>query len=428
MLQTDLLIIGGSIAGSSLNFLLKDSDLQIIVLDKAQFPRSKACGEGLSSLVTELFQLLEKQPSFLSLPHVPYKNYVVHTDTYSVKLGDNSGNKGVGIERSALDNFLSYSSNANSRRITGKLQELEFREEKWIASTGDCKIAAKFIVIADGYKSATCKKLGISRTTENPSRFGLSSWWETEVGHGITDVDIFCIGEAALYITPVTKTKINATVLGSISAVKTFKANPQLFADKIKEKYGLIAIRHTELLGAGPFQSKLETFHSNNALVIGDSAETFDPASGLGMYHSIFSSYLASDILQNLNKNKHLVLSEYSSRLNRHNRFLRIYNSLICYMIENINRSLFLKVAAKTGLIAAIDKMLSQILILNLKQSARLSPIMTLDKILLASLWSLYCFIGPVFKERRFSQIFKEKLTNYKLRTPYFFPIGKRNN
>ena len=49
-------------------------------------------------------------------------------------------------------------------------------------------------------------------------------------------------------------------------------------------------------------------------------------------------------------------------------------------------------------------------------------PYFTVDKILVAILYTLYCGIAPVFKERRFSAIYGKQFLKYKKSTPYFIP------
>jgi protein-S-isoprenylcysteine O-methyltransferase Ste14 len=48
------------------------------------------------------------------------------------------------------------------------------------------------------------------------------------------------------------------------------------------------------------------------------------------------------------------------------------------------------------------------------------SPVWTFDKIYLASLWTIYCFVGPLLKERRFERLFGELFARYKERVPYW--------
>ncbi|MBL8046968.1 MAG: FAD-dependent monooxygenase [Anaerolineales bacterium] len=46
--ETDILIVGAGPAGSTLAYFLASAGFSVRVLDKAQFPRDKTCGDGLS--------------------------------------------------------------------------------------------------------------------------------------------------------------------------------------------------------------------------------------------------------------------------------------------------------------------------------------------------------------------------------------------
>jgi protein-S-isoprenylcysteine O-methyltransferase Ste14 len=50
------------------------------------------------------------------------------------------------------------------------------------------------------------------------------------------------------------------------------------------------------------------------------------------------------------------------------------------------------------------------------------SPYFTVDKIILATIYTVYCVGAPLFKEKRFSAIYGEKFLEYKKSTPYFIP------
>jgi protein-S-isoprenylcysteine O-methyltransferase Ste14 len=44
------------------------------------------------------------------------------------------------------------------------------------------------------------------------------------------------------------------------------------------------------------------------------------------------------------------------------------------------------------------------------------------DRLLLVLVWSAYCIVGPVFKERRFATFYGEDFDRYRQRVPYFVP------
>ena len=50
------------------------------------------------------------------------------------------------------------------------------------------------------------------------------------------------------------------------------------------------------------------------------------------------------------------------------------------------------------------------------------TPNWTLDQLLIAVVFTAYCVIAPVFKEKRFEKRFGDKFTNYKSQVPYMIP------
>ena len=367
---TDVLVIGRSIAGSTLNYLLKDSGLKSMVVDKSVFPRSKACGEGLSSLVLDLYRKEGIEIDLKSLRHVEYKNYIIHCDSTKLTLG-HKRERGLGVERQLLDPYLASLSNPNSQFVTAKVENLKFENDHWIVAGKDFKISAKFIVFADGSVSPCTKILGIERSLPTKERYGLSSWWESAKEHHIKNVEIICDDRFQLYITPLTKTKINATVLGSSQIIKEFRAQPQKFANEISNYSPLTFTQRGEVLGAGPFGTRLKKVCTENYLAIGDAAETFDPCSGLGMYHATYSAQLAFRMIdQYFDKRSELAL-RYNLLLNNHNKNLRRYDYFIVFIMENINSSRILKFISNLGVAKLLDKFLTTQLRKNLFESLK---------------------------------------------------------
>jgi protein-S-isoprenylcysteine O-methyltransferase Ste14 len=49
-------------------------------------------------------------------------------------------------------------------------------------------------------------------------------------------------------------------------------------------------------------------------------------------------------------------------------------------------------------------------------------PVWTVDHLVVALVWSAYCLVGPLAKERRFASHYGRDFAQYRARTPYFFP------
>lgn len=53
-------------------------------------------------------------------------------------------------------------------------------------------------------------------------------------------------------------------------------------------------------------------------------------------------------------------------------------------------------------------------------------PVWTPDALVLASVWTTYCLVGPLHKEARYRRAFGDAFEAYRRRTPYWLPIGAR--
>ena len=50
------------------------------------------------------------------------------------------------------------------------------------------------------------------------------------------------------------------------------------------------------------------------------------------------------------------------------------------------------------------------------------SPVMSLDLFIVALSYSLYCYFGPMLKEKRFQKIYGKRFSDYQKKVPYFMP------
>lgn len=55
-------------------------------------------------------------------------------------------------------------------------------------------------------------------------------------------------------------------------------------------------------------------------------------------------------------------------------------------------------------------------------------PVWTPDRLMLALIWSSYCLLGPLHKERRYARIYAEPFQEYRRRVPYMLPGWRRPN
>lgn len=53
-------------------------------------------------------------------------------------------------------------------------------------------------------------------------------------------------------------------------------------------------------------------------------------------------------------------------------------------------------------------------------------PVLTLDRLLLALLWTGYCVVGPLHKERRYLANYGAAYARFRREVPYLLPVGRR--
>ena len=115
MESCDVLVIGGGPAGSSLAWRLKNSGLDVLILDREKFPRDKVCAGWITPAVMETLQidLEEYSARHLLQPITGFRAGLMGETGMVTRYG-----KAVsyGVRRDEFDHFLLQ--RWNSSRLT----------------------------------------------------------------------------------------------------------------------------------------------------------------------------------------------------------------------------------------------------------------------------------------------------------------------
>jgi len=160
----DLLIIGSGPAGMSAALHLVQADPswahRLLVLEKAEHPREKICGGGITRLGD---RVLADVGLTVDTPHIPINDVRIlyHHHTFAVR--DNPVFRVV--ERAQFDHWLCRKGEALGIRIRQNTAALDLipRENGIEVVTERGTILAKTVIAADGSNSPTRKKLGFSQ-------------------------------------------------------------------------------------------------------------------------------------------------------------------------------------------------------------------------------------------------------------------------
>lgn len=172
MTPCDVIVVGGGPAGCSAAIHLARSGREVVLVDKASFPRDKCCGDGLTTSALRQLESLGLEPS-----SVPSWRVITHTtwcspSGYSIDLEVPSSD-GVRIataRRTDLDAALLALARSAGVRV------LESHMVSGVASSNDgvavtatdgnsqqVTLAAPFVVAADGMWSTVRKLTGAER-------------------------------------------------------------------------------------------------------------------------------------------------------------------------------------------------------------------------------------------------------------------------
>lgn len=296
--DSPVIIIGASLAGCTTALRLSARGIPVLLIDKASFPRRKACGEGLSARgIAELrrlgFDVLAECPEYAWL-----EGYRVRTKSFPFDITD--GNSFLGVKRAALDAALleQVRSYPSATVLTGSsVSDIEVSRDRFIVSIGDSRISASKLVIADGANSRMLARLGYQLPESRPRRVGSSSAWTVAEGKLPPFVQVFVYSGGEVYLTPTGPGDCNLSLLGTPEFVAQWGREKELTRWVSTHRDVLSARLELESapLGAGPLNTSRRTAAWRGAFVVGDACETLDPIGGMGMTHAIISGRLAGD-------------------------------------------------------------------------------------------------------------------------------------
>ncbi len=151
----DVLIVGGGPAGSSCAWQLLKHGLDVVVMDKSDFPRDKVCAGWITPAVIASLDmdLDDYAGQHVLQPITGFRTGMI--DGESVKVGYRTA-VSYGIRRRELDNYLLKRSKA--RILTGQpLKSLKRSGGSWVVNDS---ISARLVVGAGGHFCPVARSMG----------------------------------------------------------------------------------------------------------------------------------------------------------------------------------------------------------------------------------------------------------------------------
>lgn len=316
MLDADVLVVGGGPAGSSIAHALSSRGIDVMLVDRARFPRPKPCAEYLSPQASRILarmgalnEVERSGAAALAGIRVYAPNGAVIAGDFVAKHGYHGfRDRGLSVRREILDAILlSHARDAGARvvegaKVTDLLSEASGRVcgVRMTVDDSSRELRARVVVGADGLGSVVARRLRLTRRFRWPRRIALVTHYRgvRDVGEhgemhvaadgyvGIADVGGGLTTVAAVF--PVARSR-------EISPNRSEFLRRWLFDQRRLALRFASAERVTPVVATGPFASYARRAWAPGAALVGDAADFFDPFTGEGIYSALRGGELLAD-------------------------------------------------------------------------------------------------------------------------------------
>jgi flavin-dependent dehydrogenase len=281
----------------------------VLVLDRARFPRAKACSEYLSPEASRVLasmgalEAVERSGAArLAGMRVRAPNGTWMHGEFAAAHGFRGfSDWGLALPRERLDAILLDCARRAGARVEERLRVVDLEQDRTgrviglraLSRDGPTLHRARVVVGADGLRSVVARRLGLARVGRWPRRIALVAHYR-----GVEDVGdcgemhVERDGYAGLADVGGGLTNV-AVVVPARRGREIAVEGPTAFFERWLRAHAQLAPRFTRgeraspVLATGPFASHARRAWAPGVALVGDAADFFDPFTGEGMYAAL---------------------------------------------------------------------------------------------------------------------------------------------
>jgi len=301
----DVAVIGASISGATAAGFLGREGIRVALIERDEFPRRKACGEGVSDIALAALSRLGLGEALAKLEGTPFYSYRIDLKGRRFAFSSTRRRKlkGVGIQRYHLDRLLAEhaaSLPSVSSYFDVAVSGLERRDGAFHIGLGNGgSLRAKRLVLADGSNSPNAARLRIPKQVKGKSLWGISFLLEGGYARPAGEVVVILKDGFEINCTPVGPRHLNVAFLAEKERVLPLQDPGWRAAllEEAMEKSGFCGAPVGKPLQIGPVGSIRRSYLHDSVYLIGDAAESLDPIAGMGMTYGILTAECAARAL-----------------------------------------------------------------------------------------------------------------------------------
>jgi flavin-dependent dehydrogenase len=311
--DAEVIIVGAGPAGSAVATLLAGAGHHVLLLDRAAFPRHKACSEYVNPGGVEILRQLDVLDDLFRAGAHQMEAMVVHAPSgqrFTVNFaGAEAGQTALGLSRHCLDHLLLERARAAGATVCERAHVREVVREQGrvvgvLATINGTRelLRAPLVVGADGHHSTVARGLGLDAPVPWPRKTGLVAHYrgvtglhqfgEMHVGHGVY-AGLAPLEDGLTNVAVVAGDRAVSARSGSIDDF--FAATIGTLPEVARKLDG--AERASGLRGVGGMARRARRTTGDGYLLIGDAASFLDPFTGDGIYEALRGALLAAPVI-----------------------------------------------------------------------------------------------------------------------------------
>ena len=313
-LDADVIVVGGGPAGSVSAWLLAERGHRVLLLDKARFPRHKACSEYVNPAGARLLAELGLAADLQTLGAHRMEAMLIHAPGGHRFLADfgiaEPGSAAIGLSRYRLDALLLD----RAREADVEVREGAHVRDIVVADGHvqgvGCTIdgvrmtlRAPLTIGADGRHGVVSRALGLDVPLRWPRRTGLVAHYRGVTGLGAWgEMHVAPHRQGYAGLAPLEGGLTNVAFVAASAAVADRPGSLETFFEEGLSSIPAIAARLAEservggIRGVGSMAHRARRVSGDGFALVGDAASFLDPFTGEGVYEALRGATLLAPV------------------------------------------------------------------------------------------------------------------------------------
>src|SRR5579884_3984642 len=196
MKDAEVLVVGGGPAGSSVAFSLARLGVDVMLVDRARFPRAKPCAESLSPEASRILANMDALDEIERSGAAKLTGIRVRAPSGGVIAGDfvaEHGHRGhaphgLSVRREVLDAIVLERARRSGVRVVEGVRVTDVAvandgvTAQVLVDGAARELRARFVVGADGLRSVVARRAGLARSLRWPRRLALVTHYRGVAG------------------------------------------------------------------------------------------------------------------------------------------------------------------------------------------------------------------------------------------------------